>query len=255
MKESIFQINSFNLHIIQYKTILIRVFGAFIFMFTCHSLSAQGDYISLGIGPSMLYADNSGEYRDFQFKIQPSITLSFNRQISEYVGIRGSIGAQNINSGDYDLKYPRKLIRWGDQDQAFRYKGAGYFADLTPIFTTNPNAAGKLTSAVQFYAGLGLGAIYVVRDQEILKNGVFEEGELIEGNIMKSTETNVIPYIPIRTGLSTNLSGNWDFALEFILITTLNSKIDGNVIKDKLLAPDMSGQIQFVVKRYFGQAW
>lgn len=255
MKKSIIQYYSFNLYSTSHKTTLKRIFGFFIFMVTCHSLSAQGDYISLGIGPSMLYADNSGEYRDFQFKIQPAITLSFNRQISEYVGIRGSIGGQNINSGDYDLKYPKKLIRWGDQDQAFRYKGAGYFADLTPIFTTNPNAAGKLTSSVQFYAGLGLGALYVVRDQEILKNGVFQEDELTEGNIIKTTETNVIPYIPIRTGFSTNLSGNWDFALEFVLMTTLNSKIDGNVIKDKSLAPDMSGQIQFVVKRYFGQAW
>lgn len=255
MKKSIFQITSFNLHFNMYKSIFIRIFGVLIFMFSCHTLSAQGDYISIGFGPSLLYSDNSGEYRELQFKIQPAITLAFNRQISEYLGLRGSIGAQTLNSGDYDLKYPKKLIRWGNQDQAFRYEGTGYFADLMPTLTTNPNAAGKLTSSVQFYIGMGLGAAYVVRDQEVLKNGVLEKGELTEGTIIKSTETNLVPYIPIRTGLSTNLSGNWDFALEFILITNLNSNMDGNNIKDKQLAPDMSGQIQFVVKRYFGQAW
>jgi hypothetical protein len=112
-----------------------------------------------------------------------------------------------------------------------------------------------LNSSLQFYAGLGFGLMFVERDQQTFKNGVFKGGILISGDIISSNETNLIPYIPIRTGVSTNLSGNWDFALEFALMTTLNSELDGNNIKDKLLTPDMSGQIQFVVKRYVGQVW
>jgi hypothetical protein len=166
-----------------------------------------------------------------------------------------SVGAQIFNSGEYYLAYPNKIVRWGDKDQAFGFKGRGYFADLMPVFTTNPNSSGMLNSSLQFYAGLGFGLMFVERDQQTFKNGVFKGGILISGDIISSNETNLIPYIPIRTGVSTNLSGNWDFALEFALMTTLNSELDGNNIKDKLLTPDMSGQIQFVVKRYVGQVW
>jgi hypothetical protein len=235
---------------------MIRNF-IFIFMAMCFSrnLSAQGNHFSIGIGPSLIYLDNSGIYQDFRFKIQPAITISFNQQLSENVGLRGSVGAQIFNSGEYYLAYPNKIVRWGDKDQAFGFKGRGYFADLMPVFTTNPNSSGMLNSSLQFYAGLGFGLMFVERDQQTFKNGVFKGGILISGDIISSNETNLIPYIPIRTGVSTNLSGNWDFALEFALMTTLNSELDGNNIKDKLLTPDMSGQIQFVVKRYVGQVW
>jgi hypothetical protein len=235
---------------------MIRNF-IFIFMAMCFSrnLSAQGNHFSIGIGPSLIYSDNSGIYQDFRFKIQPAITISFNQQLSENVGLRGSVGAQIFNSGEYYLAYPNKIVRWGDKDQAFGFKGRGYFADLMPVFTTNPNSSGMLNSSLQFYAGLSFGLMFVERDQQTFKNGVFKGGILISGDIISSNETNLIPYIPIRTGVSTNLSGNWDFALEFALMTTLNSELDGNNIKDKLLTPDMSGQIQFVVKRYVGQVW
>lgn len=227
----------------------------FIIMCCCQNLSAQGNHFSIGIGPSLLYSDNSGEYREFGFKIQPSITLSFNQQMSENVALRGSLGAQNFNSGDYFLLLPKTRIIWGNNDQAFGFKGRGYFADVMPIFTTNPNSSGMLNSSLQFYAGLGIGLMFVERDQETLKNGVFKDGVMIRGDIISSYETNLIPYVPIRTGISTNLSGDWDFALEFVLMTTLNSELDGNNIKDKTLTPDMLGQIQLVVKRYFGSPW
>ncbi len=227
----------------------------FILMCFCQTLSAQGDHVSIGIGPSLLYSDNSGEYRSFSFKIQPAITLSVNKQISEYIGLRGSFGAQNFNSGGFDPLNKKYVINWGNQDQAFDFKGRGYFADFMPVFTTNPNASGMLTSSVQFFMGLGLGVMFVEREQETLKNGVLIDGVLVEGNILTSNETSFVPYVPIRTGLSTNLSGNWDYALEFVLITTTNSELDGNNIKTKTLSPDMSGQIQFTVKRYFGPAW
>jgi len=229
----------------------------FIIMVMCfsRSLLAQGNHFSIGIGPSLLYSDNSGDYRQFGFKIQPAITLSFNQQLSENIGLRGSVGAQIFNSGDYYLLLPKTRTIWGNNDQAFGFKGRGYFADLMPVFTTNPNSSGMLNSSLQFYAGLGLGLMFVEREQETLKNGIVKGGVLISGDIISSNENSLIPYVPIRTGVSTNLSGNWDFALEFVLMTALSSELDGNNMKAKLLTPDMSGQIQFVVKRYFGQAW
>ncbi|PZX59220.1 hypothetical protein LV84_01250 [Algoriphagus ratkowskyi] len=233
------------------KVFLVIIFS----MFFSQSLFAQGDHISLGIGPSLIYGDNSGIYRKFKFKVQPAITLSINKQINEYIGLRSSIGAQNFDSGDYDLAFPKKIRQWGDENQAYGYKGRGYFADVMPVFTTNPNAAGMLMSSVQFYAGLGFGVMYVEREQKILKNKILGNSEIIDGGVVTYNETNFIPYIPIRTGVSTNLSGDWDFALEFVLMTTTNSKLDGNTIKDKSLSPDISGQIQFTAKWYFGPAW
>jgi len=219
------------------------------------NLFAQGDHLSFGFGPSLLYSDNSGEYRNFKFKVKPAITFSYNKQINEFLGLRGSIGAQMFNSGGYDPLNSKYVINWGNQDQAFDFKGTGYFADFIPIFTTNPNALGMIASSLQFYAGLGFGFMFVDREQETLKNGVLKDGVLVEGDIIISNETSFIPYVPFKTGISTNLSGDWDFALEFVLITTTNSEIDGNNIKTKEVAPDMSGQIQFIVKRYLGQAW
>lgn len=226
----------------------------FILLFFHQNLWAQGDYLSFGIGPSLLYADNSGEYRKFKFKVQPAIKLSYNKQLTEYIGLRGSLGTQNFNSGGFDQLNQNYVINWGNQDQAFDFRGKGYFADVMPIFTTNPNTPGKVNSTLQFYVGLGLGVMFVEREQEILKNGVLNSGELVGGDIVISNETNIIPYIPIRTGLSTNLKGDWDFALEFVLMTTTNSELDGNNIKTKEITPDMSGQILFIVKRYFGKA-
>ncbi len=237
---------------------------AFIIMFLSQTVSAQGNHISIGIGPSMLYSDNSGIHSDLRFKIEPAITLSINQQLNEFIGLRGSIGIQIFNTGEYDPINSRYVINWGNEDQAFDFKGRGYFADAVPIFTTNPNSVGKLMSSVQFYAGLGFGLMFVEREQKTLKNGVLinpvlingvTRGELVEGDIITSNETNLIPYVPIRTGISTNLSGDWDFGVEFVLITALNSNLDGNNYKYKQVKPDMMGQIQLTAKWYFGPAW
>ncbi|MEB2778401.1 hypothetical protein SYJ56_24035 [Algoriphagus sp. D3-2-R+10] len=184
--------------------------------------------------------------------------------MNEFVGLRGSIGIQIFNAGGYYPVNSQKVINWGNEDKPFDSKGRGYFADVMPMLTTNPNAAGMLMSSIQFYAGLGFGVMFVEREQKTLKNGVLINGvkgrheivgELVEGDIITSDETSFVPYIPLRTGISTNFSGDWDFALEFVLIVATNSELDGNNMKDKKITPDMSGQIQFTAKWYFGQAW
>ncbi len=235
---------------------MIRRFLVVIFIVSiCQTSWAQGDHLTLGIGPSLVYGDNSGIYQDFKFKVLPAMSLSFNKQMTENITVRGSLGAQMINSGDFYRLNSKKVIRWGDQDQAFSYKGTSYFADAMPIFMTNPNEMGMLMSTFQFYAGLGLGIMFVEREQNTLKNGLLTDGVLTEGDVVTSKETNVLPYIPTRIGLSTNSGGDWDLGLEFVLITALNSKLDGNNIKDKSLSPDMSGQILITVKRYIGKSW
>lgn len=228
----------------------------FIVSCICQTSWAQGDHLTLGIGPSMIYGDNSGHYHKLRFKIPPAISLSLNKQINEHIGLRGTLGIQRLNSGDYE-KYPNpaRLAKWGNQGKPFAFKGMGYFADVMPIFLTNPNEMGMLMSTLQFYGGLGLGAMFVQRDQKTLLNGIDEDGLLLPGDIVTSKETNVIPYIPTRIGVSTNSSSDWDIGIEFVLIVTTSSKLDGNDINYNRITPDMAGQILFTVKRYIGKSW
>jgi hypothetical protein len=222
----------------------------------CLKSSAQGDHLAIGFGPSMVYVDNnSGVYKEFRFRVRPAITLAISKQLSENLALRGTIGAQIFDSGEHDFPYSKKIINWGNRDQAFEFKGSGYFADFLPVFTTNPNATGMLMSTLQFYAGLGFGVMMVNRDQKTLKDGVIEDGIFVEGDIVTSHETSFTPYVPLKIGISTNLSGDWDFALEYALLATTNSELDGNNIKHNRINPDMTSQILFTVKWYFGPAW
>lgn len=229
----------------------------FLFIFTCfyQNLSAQGDYVSLGIGPSLLYSDNAGEYRAFKFKVQPSVTLSVSKQLSEFIAVRASVGSQMFNSGGFDPLNTGRVVNWGNKDQAYDFKGLGYFGDIMPVLTTNPNAVGMVTASYQFYMGLGFGMMYIQRDEKTLKNGVIFDRELIRGTTVESKESSYVGYVPLRTGINTNLSGNWDYSLEFTLITMMGSDLDGNNVQTKLIKPDMIGQVQIKVSRYFGMAW
>ncbi len=202
-----------------------------------------------------MYGDNAGEYRAFKLKVTPAATLAYNKQLTDFWSLRANVGAQILNSGGFDALTHRRVINWGNQDQAFDFTGIAYFADITPIFITNPNSAGMVTSTLQFYAGLGLGYMYVEREQQVLKNGMVLQDVLVRGDIVESSQSSILPYIPLRLGISTNLEYSWDYALEFCLFTALNSELDGNILQTKTLRPDMMGQIQITVKRYIGWAW
>src|SRR5688572_12495770 len=117
------------------------LFALFFSVCFCLKSSAQGDHLSLGIGPSMVYADNnSGVYKEFRFRVRPAVTLAVSKQLSESLALRGTLGVQIFDSGEYDFSYSKRISNWGNKDQAFEFKGTGYFADFLPVFTTNPNA-------------------------------------------------------------------------------------------------------------------
>ncbi|SDZ29246.1 MULTISPECIES: hypothetical protein [Rhodonellum] len=213
------------------------------------------DHISIGIGPSMLYGDNAGEYTAFKFKILPSATLAYNNQIADIMDLRATFGVQMLNSGGYDPLNTGRVVRWGDNDQAFDFKGNAYFGDIMSVVNFNPNIPGRAGEIANFYAGLGLGVMYVNRDQEVLKNGRIENEILLEGEIIKSKQSTTLAYLPFRVGVSTNLESDWDYSFDFSLFTALDSGLDGNNMKTKRIKPDMMGQFQIVIKRYFGRSW
>jgi len=211
------------------------------------------DYISLGIGPSMLYADNAGEYTAFKFKILPSASLSYNTQVGYLLDLRATIGSQMLNSGGFDPLTAQRVVRWGNNDQAFDFKGNAYYGDIIAVFNLNPNSPGRAGEVANLYAGVGIGIMHVRRDQEILKNGKIKNNILLEGEIVKSKQSSTLAYVPVRVGISTNLESSWDYSFEFSLFTALNSELDGNHMQTKRIKPDMMGQFQIVIVRYFGR--
>ncbi len=228
--------------------------GILFFMFLTEKVTAQGDYIGLGLGPSLLYADNSGQYRKMRFQTLPALTFMYNYQFSDFISVRANVGSQMLNSGNY-FNESRKAREWGQQDQAFGFSGFGYYADLMPTVITNPDAIGRMYSQYQFYFGAGLGYMLVDKTSEILETNRFEQTNPTQGNVVLAQEMTHHLYIPVRTGVSTNLGSDWEFAVEFTMMISLDSDIDSQNIQWKLAPVDVFGQAQFVVRRYVGPAW
>lgn len=237
---------------------MIKTFISILILFWSIKISnAQyiRDHISIGIGPSMLYADNAGEYSNFKFKILPSATLSYNKQIADVMDLRATFGLQMLNSGGFDPLNAGRVVRWGNNDQAFDFEGNAYFGDIMTVFNFNPYIPGRAGEVANLYAGAGIGVMQVKRKQEVLKNGKIENNVLTAGEIIKSNQSTTLAYIPFRLGISTNLESDWDYSLDFSLFTAMNSELDGNNMKTKRITPDMMLQFQIMIKRYLGRSW
>lgn len=205
------------------------------------------DHISLGVGPSMVYGENTGDFRSLKFKLQPAMTFSYNKQLSHRFDLRTSIGAQFMDSGGYENTSDPTVIEWGKKGQAFDFKGVGYFADIMPVYNFNPEVKNRVPDVVSIYAGLGIGVMHVVREQKV--NDFTPMNEIV---LETSEQSTTAAYVPFRLGISSNLDFDWDYALEFTALTTTNSEIDGNNMKNKLINPDILFQVQIIVKKYIG---
>jgi hypothetical protein len=227
----------------------ILAFALLLFGFS-EALQAQQsrDHISLGFGPSMVYGENTGDFRSFKFKVLPAATFSYNKQLSHRFDLKSSIGAQFLNSGGYENISDPTVIAWGNNGQAFDFKGVGYFADIMPVYVFNPEVKNRVPDVVSVYAGLGVGVMHVVREQKVT-NSTPMTGNVIE----TSDKSTTAAYIPFRLGVSSKLDFDWDYALEFTALTMTNSEIDGNNMKNKLINPDILLQFQIIVKKYIGR--
>lgn len=211
------------------------------------------DYVSVGIGLGMVYGDNAGDYRSMRFKKLPGFTIAYSREISEKFDLRTTLGQQNINSGEFRRINDPLVIKWGQNDQAYFFRGNAFFADVMAVFLFNPNEPNSVGDPFNISAGLGIGGIFSQRVQRVLKDGVLENGSLVDGRVERSYQSMATAYIPFRVAISTNLESNWDYALEFSFLTLANSKIDGNEMNDKLIKPDLLANVQFMIRRYIGR--
>ncbi|MCR9014101.1 hypothetical protein [Aquiflexum gelatinilyticum] len=218
-------------------------------------LSAQGsrDNITGGFGWGMIYAENAGIYKYMEFKLEPTFSLSYSKELSERFDLRATAGAQMLNSGEFRPLNNPIIIQWGDNGQAYYFKGVGYFLDVMPVYYFNPNTSGGVGEPVNFYFGLGLGAMYSERAQRVMRDGVLENGMYVQGFVERSTQNTVAAYVPLKFGFISNFEYEWDLGLEVSSMFLTNSNVDGNNMQNKLIYPDVMVNFQFIVRRYINR--
>jgi hypothetical protein len=106
---------------------------------------------------------------------------------------------------------------------------------------------------VNFYFGLGLGAMYSERAQRVMRDGVLENGMYIQGFVERSNQNTVAAYVPLKLGFVSNFEYEWDLGLEVSSMFLTNSEIDGNNMQNKLIYPDVMVNFQFFIRRYINR--
>lgn len=206
------------------------------------------DRVGIGVGPSMMYGDNTGITRKFKFKVLPTLSLDYHKKLHTFVDLRGSLGWQMINSGDfYDNKHKVKIA---ENNLPHGFKGSAFYADIMPVFYANPNQSGYLPALIKVYAGVGLGIAYAIRtDRHLSVIGEDIYGEGILGRAREIKENNSSVYIPVRFGVTKDVKDDWEIALEPIALISFTGQLDGNDLQQKRIKPDVLAQFQFFIRR------
>lgn len=227
----------------------------FLFISITHLSEAQRsrNHFSLGIGGGMIYAENAGLYKSMQFKISPVLSLNYQAELAERFDLRVGFGTQWMDSGQFrPLSHPL-VIQWGENGMAYYFKGIAYSGEVVPIFYINPNSSGTAGEPINFYVGLGLGAVFSERNQRVLRDAVIENGIFVSGFVDRSRENTFSPIVPFKIGFTSNFEYDWDVGIELGMTLVTNSEIDGNTMTNKLFKPDMLVNLQFVVRRYISR--
>lgn len=192
--------------------------------------------ISFGIGPAFAYMDNGGQYRDFNFKLKPSISAAITKRLSPLFDVRATGGIQWIESGGDPSQ--RVIDHWKLYNSSFTAKGTALFFDVMPSVNLIPFANHMNRSFANFYGGFGFGVMYTSTEQ----TKSFEENEIPQ------RETLTTAYMPFRAGLSFQLGAYADIAAEGTLMLSFTDNMDGNVGFNRF--GDHLGQVQIVYRRY-----
>jgi len=227
------------------------LFSLLIFLVVLGVAEAQDDRtdrIGVGIGPSMMYGDNTGVARKFKFKVLPSLTADYHKKLHTFVDLRGSVGWQMINSGDFYNNGPKVKIASNNLPHGF--KGNAFYADIMPVVYANPNQSGYLPALLKVYAGAGIGVAYARRtDRYLSVIGEDIYGESILGNARSIKDSNTSLYIPIRLGVTKDFKEDWEIALEPIALISFVGQLDGNDQQQKIIKPDILAQFQIFIRR------
>lgn len=210
-----------------------------------HAQDDRTDRVGAGVGPAMMYGDNTGVNKELKFKVLPALTLDYHKKLHTFFDVRGSVGWQMVNSGDfYNLKQITKIA---DQNLPYAFKGNAFYADVMPVYHINPNQSGYLPAAYKVYGGIGIGVVHVMRTDEFMTI----PGDLSSTLFTKGSNTSV--YVPFRAGVSKDYRDVWEIALEPTLMVSFFGELDGNDLQQKISKYDMLFQFQFFVRRKLNQ--
>ncbi|MBS9523310.1 hypothetical protein KI659_04690 [Litoribacter alkaliphilus] len=181
------------------------------------NLSLRGNStVSIGSGLGVMAGDNTGGIRRNITNFLPAVSLSYARQLNSTLDLRATVGGQVIGS-KHAIVYENFFPNWIENGYALSFTGRTYFADIMPVvylFSNSPYEA--IRSDINVYAGAGFGYLTVFRSQNMV-------GETTREDVQTST-----PYIPLRLGVSRQLSPFWNLSLEGSAFITFSDYLDGN---------------------------
>ena len=216
----------------------------FIMINTTQAQSGR-DYMSIAVGPAILYGENTGYFSKLRVRTLPAISISYNRELHQKFDLRTTLGTQFFDGAGTQASMQKK---WAGTGQAYDVKGQAYYVDVMPTYNFTPDLnIGKYK--ISYYAGVGMGLMHVEREAKISEKATETDGGQTDyiSSVEKQRTTAI--YFPVRAGLSTNLTRNWDFGLEWSVLTAASTNLDGNNTRHNSIRPDMLLQFQFMAKR------
>lgn len=224
------------------KKIFYILFLLFSTISITQAQSNRTDKLGVGLGPSVLYGDNTGIFSDLRFKVLPALSVDYNRFIDTHFDVRGTLGWQMIGSGDFYSEGLIEKIALAGYPHAF--KGSLIYGDVMPIYHINPDKRGFLPSLVKVYTGLGVGFFHSLRkDERRIYNGAEFSTESYN-----ASNTNI--YFPFRVGAFINIPEiKGDLGIEGTLMISPFGNMEGNSLQQKIIKSDIAAQFQ-VTYRY-----
>lgn len=203
----------------------------------------RSDRVGVGIGPAMMYGDNTGINKQLKFKVLPAVAFDYNKKIHTFFDIRGTLGWQMVNSGNFYKD--RTILKIAESNLPHGFKGNAFFADVMPIFHINPNQSGYLPALYKVYVGLGIGVAHVMRTDRYLS----VIGEDMLGDLRYKKDSNTSVYVPFRAGVTKDFNRDWEVAVEPTMLVSFFGELDGNDQQQKSIKPDVLLQFQIILRR------
>jgi hypothetical protein len=199
---------------------------------------SRDNYYQVGIGPSIMYADNAGSIRNLDNQIRPSFSVAGGKKIRPFLDIRGTLGYQYYQSQSREYFGNSVLEIWGILDKAVETQSNVVFVDVMPIIHLIPFHNHALRRKIDLYGGMGLGYVAAINQEYRLK----------DENLFRENKVRTSMYIPLRGGISYKLGLYSDISLEGSLLLTFSDLMVGNDGHNRYNDHYLQGQV--VYRRY-----
>jgi hypothetical protein len=191
----------------------------------------------IGIGPSAFYGDIGGNYPSMKFPVKANFSVGYTKNLVNFLQLRFTSGYQRLVSWD---GFNQGLIEnWANRGKPYAFQGGALYFDIMPQFLLFPQDHVSNRPKFNAYGGVGLGAIFVNREQRVYH----ESGDKI------SRVNTLTPYIPLRAGISYRVGYLYNIGMEGTFMHTFSDDLDGHLGHN--FRNDHLGQLNLILMRYF----